>query len=352
LALEEQLASRRSLMDQGNQPSCRFTTPFKPRTVVRSASSSVFSQVPSIGESAFTDELSKVDSAFSGDFFDSQISNNNSNPPGMVQSSQSDNSSECDIDAVSLTSESPEDCAAEEWAAALIDQSMVKENAALLFGRDRSISESSQSSSSDGSFSDALSKSPVGFWTVRPGSSSIDDTSEDDDEPISWTPSLQSSSHPVRDSLLSEEQYGPPHFLSPSGFSSSNLGKLLAESAVTGFNTSPLDESSHPSSDADDELGPFTPADQTSLPVSSFSSFKPLKKTMCRSISYSAFSTYKTAEPNTDSKAKLFQSTAIRASLSSTQESDLFRTYFMKFVDLLVVREPERLIHRKEATKA
>jgi len=349
LALEEQLASRRCVMEQSNETSCRFQTPFKSRTVVRSASSSVFSQVPSLGESAFTDELSKVESAFSADLFDSQTSNISSNPPGMIQSSQSDNSSAGDIDAVSLTSENPEDCAAGQWASALIDQSMDKDSAAFLFGRDRSISESSDSSSSSGTSSSCkgLSKSPIGFWHVRPGSSSIDDRSEDDDEPFCWTPSLESSSHPVRDSLLSED----PHFLSPSEFSSSNLGKLLAESAGTGLNTSALDESSHASSNADDELGPITPTDQASTAVSNFSSFKPPKKTMCRSMSYSAFSTYKTQVPNSGSKSKLFQSMAMRTSLSSTQESDLFRTYFMKFVDLLVVRETERLLQSKEASK-
>ncbi|KAL7524928.1 hypothetical protein ACHAXR_002731 [Thalassiosira sp. AJA248-18] len=337
LALEEQLATRRSLMDQRNQPSCKFPAPYKSRPFTRSASSSVFSQVPSLGgESAFTDDLSKMDS--------------------MVQSSQSDNS----LDGDSFTSDSPEDSAAGEWAAALVavaDQSMDKESAALLFGRDRSISESSESSSgSDGSSSSssscALSKSPIGFWYVRPGSSSIDDVSQDSDEPICWTPSLQSSSHPIRESLLSDED----HILSPSGFSTSNLGKLLTESSGAGFASAALDESSHQSSNADDEFGPITPpADQAPPTVSCLSSFKPLKKTMCRSISYSAFSTYNTAlRPNTDSKPnKLCHSTAMRTSLSSAQENDLFRTYFVKFVDLLVVRETERLVHSKEAsTKA
>jgi hypothetical protein len=362
LALEEQLATRRgSLM--GNQPSCKFPTPFKARPVVRSASSSVFSQVASIGgESAFTDELSKVDSAFSGDFFGSQCSSrNNSNPPGMVQSSQSDNSD--DDDLVSFTSDSPEENAAGEWAAALVavaDQSMDKDGAALAFGRDRSVSESSNSSSdSDDSSSSSsthdLSKSPVGFWVVRPGSSSIEDASQEDDEPICWTPSLQSSNHPVRDSLLSEEDFNNPHILSPSGFSASNLGKLLSESSSgPGLATAALDESSHPSSNADDEFGPITPPSGQTLPtVSCLSSFKPLK-TMSRSISYSAFSSYNNAvaPPSTGSKQpnKLFHSTAMRTSLSSAQEHDLFRTYFIKFVDLLVVRETERLVHSKEVS--
>lgn len=384
LALEEQLATRRSLMMENQRscnpmmmPSCKFPTPFKARPVVRSASSSVFSQVPSLGgESAFTDELSKVDSAFSeGEFYDSQASNNNSSrgcAPSMVQSSQSDNSLDGDdAEDCSFASDSPEDCAG-QWAAALVtmaDQSMDKESATLLFARDRSTSESSDSSSgSDGSSSststDALSKSPVGFWYVRPGSSSIEDTSVDyNDESICWTPSLQSSSHPspAADtfSLNNNEGLGcPPHILSPSGFSTSNLSKLLTESsgeaAGVGFAaTAALDELSHPSNNTDDEFGPITPimAVQPTVPpvtLGSLSSFKPMKK-MSRSISYSAFSTYSTGItlPKTESKPKLFQSTHVRTSLSSTQENDLFRTYFMKFVDLLVVRETERLVNSK-----
>lgn len=380
LALEEQLASRRQALAI-QQPSCRFPTPFKPRGFTRSASSSVFSQVPSLaGESVFTDELSKMDSAFSeSDLCDSMNTNNNSNcPPGMVQSSQSDNSSDGDggDDANSFVSDSPDDCEAGQWAAELVavaDQSMDKESAALLFGiRDRSISEAS-SGSSDGSSStstDALSKSPVGFWTVRPGSFLNDDGSEgyDDDEPICWTPSLQSSGHPITeptmaisDSFLLNGDYsgarrvsvGPTHILSPSGFSASNLTKLLTEPSgisTRGLATAALEESSHPSDIADDELGPITPTtDQPPPPaLGSLSSFKPMKK-LSRSISYSAFSTYSNKAPHsTGSKPnKLFQSTNARTSLSSIQENDLFRTYFMKFVDLLVVRETERLVLSK-----
>mmetsp|Transcript_23351 Transcript_23351/g.49963 ORF Transcript_23351/g.49963 Transcript_23351/m.49963 type:complete len:900 (+) Transcript_23351:725-3424(+) len=411
LALEEHLATgRRCLMDQRNSMNSQSTAkfpnaPFKSGPFKRSQSSAVFSRVSSLGgESAFTDELSKIDSAVSSGFkvdsdvlssgeifFDSQTTKDNFKcpPPGMVQSSQSDFSEDEDndinnVDATSVysfTSDSPsEDCAAGEWAAALVavaDKSMDIESLqkSLLLGqklRDRSVSESSEfssgSSGSDESFSsDSHSKSPVGFWHVRPGSKSIDNDTSEDDKSICWTPSLQSSGHPVNptDSLLSvgkvmappcllnvDKDLGPPSILSPSGFSASNLRKLLMESSPA------LDESSHPSN-ADDEFGPITPPPATDQGdaqpvVTSFSSFKPMKKTLCRSMSYSAFSTYKTTlAPNTDMKPKQFSnSTARRNSISSAQENDLFRTYFMKFVDLLVVRETERLVHSKEAPNA
>lgn len=353
LALEEQLATR------GNSILNRS---FKSRPIKRSASSAVVSRASSLGGgsifSAFTDELSKVDSAYSEEFCDSTCAsrqNSSQCPPGMVHTSQSDNSTADidDADACSFASEVPsEDGGAGEWAAALVavaDQSMDKDTFLGKQQRDRSISESSQSSGdSDGSSSTEsssdLCKSPVGFWYVRPGSSSIEnDSSEDDgEEPICWTPSLSSScANP--DSLLNGDD-GPSCILPPSGFSTSNLGKLLTEATE-------FDESSHPSN-ADDEFGPITP-EQGVLPttVGCLSSMHPTKKTLSRSISYSAFSTSNNGHaPNTDFKSKFTQSTTkgMGTIRTSTQENDLFRTYFVKFVDLLVARETERLIHSKE----
>jgi len=371
LALEEQLATRRHCaLDQNMKRSCppcsKFAfTPFKSRPLPRSSSSSVFSRLSSYGgESAFTDELSKVTSSeySAGDMFrfsDLSKNNNLSQMPGMVQSSNSDISDHEDADC-SFASDTPSEDAAGEWAAELVavaDQSMDKKSVLHMFSdqfRERSSSESSEAtSSSDGSSSatsssNELSKSPVGFWYVRPGSSSINNDASEDDEPICWTPSAQSSSQPNHASSFFnlDENDGPPHILSPSGFSSSNLGKLLTVPSP-GLTAAAVDEFSHPSSNADDEFGPITPPplDQGGPPSAvSLSSFKPLKK-MSRSISYSAFSTYNTGPvPSTDLK----QNPAIRSSLSSTQENDIFRTYFMKFVDLLVVRETERLIHSKE----
>jgi len=355
-ALEEQLTARCRLMEE---PSNLPLPSFKNCGFVRSASSSVFSLAPSLGgESAFTDELSKVNSAFSSDFCDSQTSRMNSNPPGMVQSSQSDNSSDGnENDDASFTRENPEDFAAGEWAAALVavaDQSMDKENA-LLYGRVRSTSESSASSSRsseshESKSSNSLAKSPVGFWYVRPGSS-MDGASEHDEN--HWSPSLESSGHPVQESLLGSDD-DPSHLLSPCGFSASNLGKLLTKSSSgVGNNcTSALDESSHPSSNAGDELDSITLPILPLSAVASISSFKPMQsKTICRSISYSAFSTCHNLgmERSTDPKPKLLGGTSMCGSLSLTQENDVFRTYFLKFIDLLIFREMGRLVHSKGA---
>lgn len=327
LALEEQLSSSKN----SRRPSV-FPSPFtKPRPVVRSASSSVFSQVPSMGgESVFTDELFRGGSNLSGEElsteFHSRASSMSANPPEVVQSSQSDENS---FDSASCSFESgPDDVEADEWAAdmiAMADQNMdVKENG--LFGRSRTTSEST-SSSGEGSSSSDSSKSPVGFWTVRPGSSFDDRSDDDDDDSICWAPSL--SHNPITSTK-------DANLFSPHAFSSSNLVKFVEESK-TG---SPVEDDSN---NADDEFGPITPPNQ----VTSFSAFKPLKKTMYRSHSYAAFSSH--SSNDYDRRPTMFQSTNMRPrnSLSSTQEKDLFRTYFMKFVDLLIVRETERLIHNR-----
>jgi hypothetical protein len=334
LALEEKLSTTKKAMDRR---SSAFPSSFgKPRPVVRSASSSVFSQVPSLGgESAFTDELFRGGSNLSGEDFSSSAefhsrpSSMNTNPPEVVQSSQSDDNS---FDSASCSFASgPDDAEADEWAAdmiAIADQNMnTKENG--LFGRNRSTSESS-SSSSEGSSSDDSSKSPAGFWTVRPGSS-FDSDDDDDDDSICWAPSL--SHNPITSTK-------DTNLFSPHAFSSSNLVKFVEETK-----TASTDEDSN---HADDEFGPITPP---TTQVTSLSAFKPLQKTMYRSHSYAAFSSHSESH-DYDRRPTMFQSTLsqstnirTRSGLSSTQEKDLFRTYFMKFVDLLIVREIERLVH-------
>ena len=328
LALEEKLSTHRLVINR--QPSSKFPTALKTRPVVRSASSSFFSRVASLDDaSAFTGDLSRIGSGVSADFNESQSSKNNSQcPPGTALTSQSDDSSEGDEDAGSFAIDGPDDNAAGEWAAALVavaDQSM--DTDIMFGGRNRSVSESS----SDESLSSALSKSPVGFWYVRPGSAMND--SYEDDEPSCTSPSTQSSMH----SNPAELSLSLPRILSPSGISNSNLGKILTESK---FNSP--QESLLPTEDVlTDRLGPITTS--FDLPTT------PLK-TMSRSMSYSAFSTHKSASHSYNHmKSNVSRSILnnVRNISSSTHEHDLFRTYFVKFVDLLVVRETERVLHSK-----
>jgi len=402
---------------------------FKPRPMGRSASSNVFttSHTPSFGgESAFTDEMSKMDSSFSGDCFDSQILEERGPspiPPGLFHSSQSDDSTvdHEDADACSFASKSPsEDGAADEWAAALValtDQNKESAQSLLLLSKQhRGRSTSVSSNGSDGS-SSTSSKSAAGFWHIRPGSLSLENISSEDDEPICWTPSLQSSGHTSSMESFTEDkeieplptQFGmlvvesPTTQLDfatltlaetspPSGTSEDEFGaiaspvtdKLVVESPTmqAGFTIPTLAETSAPTGTSEDEcsaiVSPVTdklveesPAVQagfttptlaedrfgaTAPPVmdegapfpavSCRSSFQPFKKAMSRSISYSAFSSHNNGLARSAglNPTLLSQSSAIRTGLFLTQENNLFRTYFMKFVDLLVVREMERLL--------
>jgi hypothetical protein len=62
-------------------------------------------------------------------------------------------------------------------------------------------------------------------------------------------------------------------------------------------------------------------------------------------MSYSAFTTHVNAPPpGATTASKQYRS----ASVMPAQAGDLFRTYFLKFVDLLVVRETEHLLHSRE----
>jgi len=113
-----------------------------------------------------------------------------------------------------------------------------------------------------------------------------------------------------------------------------------------------LDDISSPPETPDDEFcaneSPGTDKGAPLPEVSCHSSFQPLKKkSIIRSMSYSAFSSHNNglAHGSNLNTTLLSQSSAMRTGLSVTQEHNLFRTYFMKFVDLLAVREMERLLH-------
>jgi hypothetical protein len=341
-AIQEQLATAHHFNSTVQSPFTQFT---KSRPVVRSISSSLFSRAASSlgGESAFTDELS----------FQTP-------PPAMAHSSLSDNSSN---DGYS-TASAPEEYEAEDWAAAVLAVADTSMNADIT--RDRSTSESSDSSEDS-----KLSKSPVGFWYVRPGSSSIEHESSDveDDEFKSWSFSERDDPHT---SIADDGIRRPSHVftttntrLSTTRLSScSNLSKILQneESGFVGFcmdeedaESKTEDEFHHhefnawPSSTATDRPPSSSSSNFHSSVAASSMSYPSENKTFTRSMSYSAFSSASNTgeEPNTN---KGFAKNVIRArnnSLSS-HDDDLFRTYFLKFVDLLIVRETERLLHCRE----
>jgi hypothetical protein len=268
----------------------------------------------------------------------------------MAHSSLSDNSSN---DGYS-TASAPEEYEAEDWAAAVLavaDESMNAD-----FARDRATSESSDSTENS-----KLSKSPVGFWYVRPGSSTVQHESSDaeDEEFISWTFSETVDGPPASNDEGDDRR--PSHVIANSRLSMtrlsscSNLSKILQDEE-TGFVGFSLDDHESQFNKEDTVHDWPSTLGQPPLSSSNFSSSiaacapYPQNKTFARSMSYSAFSS---ASNNTSDEPILRKgfnnnNMAIRNSLSSNQEDELFRTYFLKFVDLLIVRETERLVHCRQ----
>jgi hypothetical protein len=334
-AIQEQLASAQNF----SSSTAQSFSPLKPRPVVRSISSSVFSRAASSigGESAFTDELS----------FQTP-------PPAMAHSSLSDNSSN---DGYS-TASAPDEYEAEDWAAAVLAVADTSMNADI--GRERATSESSTSENSN------LSKSPVGFWYVRPGSSRVKNDPSDaeaDDFITSW--SFSEADNP-RASIIDDGVRRPSHIitntrLSSSRFSScSGLSKILYEdSGFVGFS---VDEGDATSKDADSKTEdrfdqhefsswvattdrpPSTTSSNLHSSIAAIPVPQPQTKTFSRSISYSAISSSSHAGDDHNANKGFAKSIHMRNSSISSQDDESFRTYFLKFVDLLIVRETERLI--------
>jgi len=325
LALVEQLSSR-DLFASQRAPSIRFSIPNKVHGFSRSTSSSNFPRprVPSLGGiSAFTDELFGAGSSFSTEMLESRHSTHANESPDIVQTSQSDNSD----DLVSLESEAEDFVVAGEWAAALVavaDQSMDMDQHAI---RQRNDSVSSSTTMD----------SDLGFWHVRPGASSLDDMSSEDDRSVSWTPSVQSSNRP---SLIEEGNLPvPPHI-----FSASNLAQLMSKTKLEEVRTDVSNE--------DDELAPLSTPTCVTGPATSLLSSTILsqpKKTIARSMSYTAFSSFTPPNSGTAHSGNdlLAQSTTIRSGRASARADGLFRAYYLKFVDLLAVREVERIARGK-----
>ena len=224
--------------------------------------------------------------------------------PGMTQSSGSDSSSECG----DLAGEK-EDC--DEWAAALLNNiSMDRSMSMLAEGREGR-------SDSIGSEDDSDKGSPRGFWTTRPGSPSMHALDDDDDE--SWNLSPEVARRHVDLSSVPDRDFMPLP-VSPIA----NEGAPSRTHAVTfAEDTWIIKELEVPSS-----LSVDIP------PMPSKSEVLPMK----RSQSYSAISEFNLSSGGGSSLGFSSKSTG-RLPNPCTKEYDQFRDYFLKFVDLVIVRE-------------
>jgi len=234
-----------------------------------------------------------------------ELDENHGEEPTMAQSSASESSSDIGDE---LTQK--EEC--DEWAAAVIaDVSMTTMEISTPICHSESIEESSQCSDESGS--EHLSSSPVGFWHIRPGSASDD---ESDDEDVSWSP-RSSPRLAVFSSVASKFKHldalAPPAFIGKEseGFKSPTVtfGNGLGLPPPATVNVSV-----------------FKRASIDSGKTTGLTTMRKTNGLLGRSKSYSTLSEVGGA--------------VLASSLAPVaRESEQFRAYFAKFVDLVIVRE-------------
>mmetsp|Transcript_31166 Transcript_31166/g.45622 ORF Transcript_31166/g.45622 Transcript_31166/m.45622 type:complete len:756 (+) Transcript_31166:646-2913(+) len=254
--------------------------PQKPPAMLKSASS--------INFSSFTSDLS--------DNF------NQTKLPPMAQSSGSDSGSDAGVSTVE-----PEEC--EEWAAAVIADVTFEQCTPTSSRRIRSPSVESSTNDDD---SVNLSSSPTGFWHIRPGSSVQDETSDEDSG--TWSPHLTPSLPfgGLRTSSVSFQVPPPELLLPPPSVDFPPLPLTFPDEKVS--KPAPVLNNVSP------------PLMQT--PIQS-------GKGLSRSKSFSAISIG--AETRTSDFCLSLRRPDRSGSLSSGDND--YRTYVLKFVDLLIVRE-------------
>lgn len=228
--------------------------------------------------------------------------------PAMTLSTGSETSSE-DVDDSVVDRE---EC--EEWAAGVIaDVSMDKSMSILQSPGMRR----SESMCSERSGDTNLSSSPKGFWYKKPGSFPKEESESDS---FSWSPHLSSKSLLNDDMRFTAKVESDETFLSPTNVA-------FAESFSGGFLLPPP---------ATVDVSTFKKASCVAN-VSGNSVLTKKSSGLSRSHSYSAFSDLRRSS-TISSKSGEFGLPPIDES-----ESDKFRGYFAKFVDLVVARETTAL---------
>lgn len=232
--------------------------------------------------------------------------------PTMVPSTASSDSSTESVDAVNEKDE------CEEWAANVLADVRYSDIQINMTGRTH---RSSSITSDDASSESGLSSSPNGFWHVRPGMTSI--TAPRQEGSVVWSPQPS-----PRTSDGGESRPTSPLELD----SGSPKGKCIVKFAE------PLS--------SDD---PFVPP--VTVSVSKFRSsvlhiptaFHRSDSGMTRSKSYSVLSrSFPSGAPSADC-CKPFS-----CPKPSSGEYEHYRTYFLKFIDLVIVREITAALHHSK----
>lgn len=231
--------------------------------------------------------------------------------PGMVQSSASDSSSETGDGPVE---KEEEEC--DEWAAALLNNISLDRSMSII-EKERSPSIGSE----DDSSSDAdLSSSPKGFWFIRPGSPSA---REDDDEDA-WNESPEPS--PIKPVTFAATRPSQVNFLA---FPETPLSTGLGEKQH--FRTPTVTFADEPWREEELELPRSEHGYEQHVAFPDIPKL-PSGGGMTRSQSYSALNT-------TAREGRKDEEQGHQAPNPGTKEYEQFRDYFLKFIELVIVRE-------------
>lgn len=310
------------------------------------ASRAIQDQLSSHGGSLLTPNLKNSFSRKAASAFDltvlarSKETNDVATIPAMTQSAGSDSSSYSD-DAEN------EDC--EEWAAETINAASLNTSTILTMAKPRSQSIESDTSSDEG-----------GFWPTGTSPTSQEDSlngsvdhecesNADDQESITWSPASSPSKDILDISFMSESRINMSINTLDMSYSSCDLDRrtsyVVEDSATKGLQLKQSPRSPVRVSfaninninfdvDVDEDKNHRCPQDNDVSDVKEkhyeIPGIKSLAK-MGRSRSYSAFSSSAISENQANDE----KNTGKRTSITEDQ----YREYFLKFVDLVVVRE-------------
>jgi len=241
--------------------------------------------------------------------------------PGMAQSSASDSSSEAE--AGDVTTEK-EEC--DEWAATLLTNISIDRSMSILNGS--ALLEGSRRFSSSDSEDDSNDMSPKGFWQKHP-----DDFDEDDDD-HSWTLSPDSSpeSSPIHQvEVMNPDTIPMPLLETPLNSGNANRESFRTPTVRFAGETWLAKEKEHALPNRPESLPEDLDPEPTPPPMPSFGA------RMTRSQSYSAISNL--SVPPCTAMVPSQRKTVSRHPSVGTEEYEQFRDYFLKFVDLVIVRE-------------
>jgi hypothetical protein len=246
--------------------------------------------------------------------------------PGMAGSSGSDSSS--DSGEVQVE---PEEC--EEWAASIIADVSVDQIPTV----SQRSARSGSIASDDGSTDSTLSGSPKGFWHVRPGTPPMDD----DDGSITWSP----HGSPPDSFARGTKFLSPPSTLAGHNFSfgANTIAKVNMKRPSVTF--APILTQEKPFMlPVSMNLLKLKPA-ELELPI--VTEVQRQDSGMTRSKSHPvlnrSYSVTSTSSSNEEASA--------RRSLkpfSHTDTYEAYRKYYLKFIDLVVVREMTTAVHHSK----